>query len=64
MQDANEAIQDREFHGPDGRTVDGAPVKPAAQARQGVASGRILVVLGVGIALVALGFAASYMGAV
>lgn len=64
MQDANERKQDREFHGPDGRTLDGASVKPAAQARQGVATGRILVVLVVGITLVVIGFAASYIGAV
>ena len=64
MQDANEKKQDREFHQVDGQTVDGAPVKTASKARQGVATGRILVVLVVGITLVVIGFAASYIGAV
>ena len=64
MQDPNEVREDVEFHRADGRTVDGAPVKPAVQARQGVTSGRVLMILSVGIALVVIGFAASYMGAV
>ncbi|MFG1185725.1 MULTISPECIES: hypothetical protein [Xanthobacter] len=64
MQDPKEAREDVEFHRTDGRTVDGAPVKTAAKARQGVTSGRMLMVLSVGLALVVIGFAASYMGAV
>lgn len=34
MQDPKEAREDVEFHRTDGRTVDGAPVKTAAKARQ------------------------------
>lgn len=64
MQEANELREERDFHRPDARTPEGAPVKPAAQARQGVTSGRILVVLATGMVLVMLGFAASYLGAV
>ncbi len=60
-----EARQDREFYqpasppGPDGETR-----MPAAKARQGVMSGRILTVLCAGLALVAVALVASYMGAV
>ncbi|MFS8038201.1 hypothetical protein ACI7BZ_14795 [Xanthobacter sp. AM11] len=64
MQDPVETREDADFRRPDVRTGDGAPLKPAAKARQGVTSGRILRVLAVGIALVVLGFAASYVGAV
>lgn len=64
MQDASERQQEREFHSAQGRDPVSAAPKPAAQARQGVGSGRIVVVLAVGIVLVALGFAATYMGAV
>lgn len=64
MQDATERQDDREFHASEGRGPAGTTAKPAAQARQGVGSGRIVVVLTVGIVLVVLGFAATYMGAV
>jgi hypothetical protein len=64
MQDPNEVREDVEFHRPDGRTMEGAPVKPAVQARQGVTSGRVLMILSVGLALVVIGFAVSYIGAV
>ncbi len=64
MQDAEERREDREFHAAEGRGPAGTTAKPAAQARQGVGSGRVTLVLVVGIVLVALGFAVSYMGAV
>lgn len=64
MQDPNEVREDMEFHRADGRTPDGAPVKPASKARQGVTSGRVLMVLSFGLALVIIGFAVSYVGAV
>lgn len=64
MQDPIEVREDVEFHRADSRTVDGAPVKPASKARQGVTSGRVLMVLAFGIALVIIGFAVSYIGAV
>ena len=64
MQDASERQEEREFRAVDGRGAEGQPVKEAVQARQGVGSGRVLVVLTVGIVLVALGFAASYLGVV
>lgn len=63
MQDLNAMRQEHEFRAPDGRTPDGAPVKSAAQARQGVVSGRVLTILAVGLVLVVLGFVASYVGA-
>ncbi|QRG05328.1 hypothetical protein EZH22_19840 [Xanthobacter dioxanivorans] len=64
MQDPNEARQEREFRSPDGRTSQGAPVTASSKARQGVTSGRVLVILAVGVLLVIVGFAASYVGAV
>ncbi|WP_341989826.1 hypothetical protein [Azorhizobium sp. AG788] len=64
MQDASERQQEREFRAADGRGSAGEPVKEAVQARQGVGSGRILTVLTVGIVLVAIGLAATYMGVV
>lgn len=64
MQDPAEMKQEREYHQPDGRTADGAAVKPAVQARQGFLSGRILTVLTVSLVLVVIAFAVAYMGAV
>lgn len=64
MQDASERQQEREFRTAEGRGSAGEPIKQSVQARQGVASGRILTVLTVGIVLVAIGLAASYLGAV
>ncbi|MFG1300195.1 hypothetical protein V5F49_10420 [Xanthobacter sp. V3C-3] len=64
MQDPVEAREERAFRQPDGRTAEGAPVTPAVKARQGLAAGRVLTVLLVGIGLVIVAFAVSYMGAV
>ncbi|WP_029004587.1 hypothetical protein [Azorhizobium doebereinerae] len=64
MQDAAERREERDFHTPDAHGAAGEPIKPAAQARQGIGSGRVLTVLGVGLALVIVGFAVTYMGAV
>ncbi|MGU3493837.1 hypothetical protein ACLBXM_07335 [Xanthobacteraceae bacterium A53D] len=64
MQDPAERREEREFHQPDREGSAGEPIKPAAQAKQGIGSGRILTVLACGIALVVVAFAASYMGAV
>lgn len=64
MQDPTEAREERTFHQPDGRTAEGAPVKPAVKARQGLATGRVATILAVGMGLVIVAFAISYMGAV
>lgn len=64
MQDPQERRQDREFHGSEALGPQGEPVKPAAQARQGVYSGRVATILLAGVILVIIGFAVSYMGAV
>lgn len=64
MQDPNEQREDRDFHRPDVHTQDGAPVTTTAKARQGVGSGRVLTVLAAGLALVVIGFAVTYLGAV
>lgn len=64
MQDPDEARQERDFHGPDAHGSQGEPIKPAAQARQGLSTGRMLTVLWVGVALVVIAFAASYVGVV
>ncbi|MDI4663276.1 hypothetical protein K9U40_02815 [Xanthobacter autotrophicus] len=64
MQDPAELEQERAFLEPDARTADGAPVKPAVKARQGLATGRVLTVLVVGLVLVVIAFAAGYIGAV
>ncbi|MEW6254506.1 MAG: hypothetical protein AB1592_01005 [Pseudomonadota bacterium] len=60
----NETRQDLEFREPATTGQPGEPAKPAPQARQGVATGRILAVLIVGLMLVVAGFAISYVGAV
>jgi len=64
MQDPVEARDERAFRQPDGHTAEGAPVKSAAKARQGTATGRVATILAVGIGLVIVAFAVSYMGAV
>ncbi|GGF74198.1 hypothetical protein GCM10007301_37490 [Azorhizobium oxalatiphilum] len=64
MQDPAERREERDFHQPDREGPAGEPIKPAAQARQGVGSGRILTVLSVALVLVIIGFAATYMGMV
>lgn len=62
--DPTETREERAFHGPDARGPQGEPVKPAAQARQGLSTSRTLMVLIAGVALVAVAIAASYVGAV
>ncbi len=64
MQDATERQEEREFKTNDTRGPAGETVKAPVQARQGVGSGRVLTVLLVGVVLVVIGFAASYLGAV
>jgi len=64
MIEPSERAEERTFHQPDGHTAQGAPVKPAAKARQGLVSGRVATVLGVGMLLVIVGFIISYVGAV
>ena len=64
MQDPVEAREERTFHQPDGVTVEGATITPAVKARQGLATGRVATILAVGLALVIVAFAVSYMGAV
>ena len=64
MIEQTERAEERTFHQPDGRTTDGAAVKPAAKARQGLISGRVMMVLVAGIVLVVVGFIISYAGAV
>lgn len=61
MQDRKEAHQETEFHAvPPANTTS----KPATQARQGIASGRVMTILLAGVILVVIGFAVSYLGAV
>ncbi|MEP9350351.1 hypothetical protein [Xanthobacter sp. KR7-225] len=64
MREADEIREEREFHAPETRGAGGEPVEPAAKARQGIGSGRMLTVLLTGIALVTAAFVASYLGAV
>lgn len=64
MPDSAELKQEREYHQSDTRGADGGAVKSAVRARQGLSTGRILTVLVAGLALVAIGLAASYLGAV
>ena len=64
MREPDEIREEQEFHAPDARGASGEPVEPAAKARQGIGSGRVLTVLLVGIALVMAAFVASYLGAV
>lgn len=63
METETEARQDAEFRAPNVTGQPGEPAKPAVQARQGVATGRILAILIIGIILVMTGFAVSYVGA-
>ncbi|MBB6307653.1 hypothetical protein [Xanthobacter tagetidis] len=65
MREPEEIRDEQEFHEPvTRRGPKGEPVEPAAKARQGIGSGRVLTVLVAGIALVLVAFAVSYMGAV
>ncbi|MFG1359441.1 hypothetical protein [Xanthobacter pseudotagetidis] len=64
MREPQEIRDERDFHAPDARGPAGEPVEPAAKARQGIGSGRVLTVLVAGIVLVMAAFALSYMGAV
>lgn len=64
MQEAGEQREQREFYAGEARGPAGEPVKPEAQAKQGTGSRRVLTVVICGIALVIVGFAVSYMGAV
>ncbi|TDT94600.1 hypothetical protein [Azorhizobium] len=64
MQEPTERREEREFYAGEGTGIAGEPVKPQAQAKQGIGSGRVLTVLACGIALVVIGFAVSYLGAV
>lgn len=57
----DERRQDAEFHA--GQQI-GSEAKPAVQARQGVATGRVMTILLAGVILVVIGFAVSYLGAV
>ncbi|OYX14698.1 MAG: hypothetical protein B7Z15_03065 [Rhizobiales bacterium 32-66-8] len=56
MIEPTERAEERTFHQPDGRTADGAALKPAAKARQGLISGRVMMVLVAGMVLVVVGF--------
>lgn len=60
-QDPIEAREERDFHEPDGRGREGEVVKPAAKARQGLSSSRVLTVLLASIALLVVAYIASYL---
>ncbi len=64
MDDVKERREERAFHSADGVGPQGEPVKPAAQARQGIGSGRVVTILVVGLIVVVAGFVASFMLAV
>lgn len=64
MQDADERREEAAFRAAPRRTIEGAPVVPAAKARQGVSGARVLTVLVAALALVMVGFAAGYLSAV
>lgn len=61
MQDPIEAREERDFHGPDKRGSHGELVKPAAKARQGLGTRRVLTVLLASIALLVAAYVASYL---
>lgn len=63
MQGQTEARQEREYHSPDKHTPEGAPVKPAVKARQGLISGHVILVLTISLILVVVAFTATYIGA-
>lgn len=60
-QDPIEAREERDFHGPDGHGPEGEVVKPAAKARQGLSTSRVLTVLLASIALLVVAYIASYV---
>ncbi|OYX75947.1 MAG: hypothetical protein B7Y95_00530 [Rhizobiales bacterium 32-66-11] len=64
MEDQTERREEAAFRTADQRGVEGEVVKPASKARQGVSSKRIVTILAVGLVLVIIGFAASYMTSV
>ena len=64
MQDPIEQREEQAFRSPDRRGAQGETVKPAAKARQGVSSKRVLAILLAGLVLVLIGFALSFVLAV
>ncbi|HQS08704.1 MAG: hypothetical protein B7Y12_13605 [Rhizobiales bacterium 24-66-13] len=64
MEDQTERREEAAFRVADQRGAEGEVVKPAPKARQGLTSGRIVTILAVGLVLVIIGFAASYMTSV
>ncbi|MFG1422261.1 hypothetical protein [Roseixanthobacter liquoris] len=64
MEDRNERREETAFRAGDQRGPEGEVVKPAPQARQGISSMRIVTILAVGLVLVVIGFAASYLTSV
>ncbi|MFG1428210.1 hypothetical protein [Roseixanthobacter glucoisosaccharinicivorans] len=64
MEDQNERREEAAFRTPDQRGIEGEVVTPAPKARQGVTSSRIVTILAVGLVLVIIGFAASYLTSV
>jgi hypothetical protein len=64
MEDQTERREEAAFRTADQRGGDGEVVKTATKAKQGVSSGRIVTILAVGLVLVIIGFAASYMTSV
>lgn len=64
MQDPVEQREERAFRTPDARGPEGETVKPAAKARQGLSSKRVMIVLVVALALVIIGFILSFVIAI
>ncbi|MEP9369779.1 hypothetical protein [Xanthobacter sp. VNH20] len=64
MDDQNERREEAAFRAPDQRGTEGEVVKSSPKAKQGVSSGRIVTILAVGLVLVVIGFAASYLTSV